>query len=178
MAWTRRPALAGLTMVLVAALAACGGGGGGADREPSGHAGAAKGSGAHAGRPDGRPRTVAGVRDAVRHVTRQTARSTRPHLVRTCASESRKVRHTGRSKGRTRTWYTTEKHQDCTKVRRGTETYTRVVRPERWCVRLDDVNGEPRTDDVWYRVRRDAYTKVDEADARAKVTVEPVARGC
>ncbi|MFJ8822811.1 hypothetical protein ACIREE_13615 [Streptomyces sp. NPDC102467] len=175
MSWKRRPVLAGLTMVLVTALAACGGG---SDKESSAQAGSAKGGGSYADQHEDRPVKVAGLRDSVRHVGRKTARSTRPHLVKKCATDTRKVKHTRRSKGRTKTWYATEKHQDCKKVRKGTETYTRVVRQERYCVRLDDVNGKPRKDDVWYRVRPATYSEVNGADDRAKVTFEPVAQGC
>ncbi|MGY0019846.1 hypothetical protein [Streptomyces sp. cg35] len=175
MSWKRRPALAGLTMMLVAALAACGGG---EDRQASAHGGTGKSESSHASGHENGPAEVVGLRDAVRHVTRRTATGTRPHLVKKCETDTRKVKHTRRSKGRTRTWYSTEKHQDCARVRRGTEKYTRVVRQERWCVRLDDVNGKSGKDDVWYRVRPATYQKVDGADPRAKVTIEPVAQGC
>ncbi|GAA2302769.1 hypothetical protein OKJ48_35645 [Streptomyces kunmingensis] len=175
MSWKRRPALAGLTMVLVTVLVACGGG---ADKGSSAHAGPAKGEDSSAAQREDRPVEIAGVRDSVRHVTRRTTKGTRPHLVKKCATDTRKVKHTRRSKGRTKTWYSTERHQDCKKVRKGTETYTRVVRQERWCVRLDDVNGKPAKDDVWYRVRPATYSEVNEADARAKVTFEPIEQGC
>ncbi|MFJ9038381.1 hypothetical protein ACIRF8_17530 [Streptomyces sp. NPDC102406] len=174
MSWKRRPALAGLTMVLVAVLAACGG----ADKGASAQAGPAKGDSSATERHGDRPVEVAGLRDFLRHVTRRTARGTRPHLVTKCEAETRKVKHTRRGRSRTTTWYTTEKHRECRKVRRGTETYTRVVRRERWCVRLDDVNGAPGKDDVWYRVRPATYSEVHGADARAKVSFEPVAQGC
>ncbi|MEV1019493.1 hypothetical protein [Streptomyces sp. NPDC050264] len=175
MSWKPRPALAGLTMVLVTVLAACGGS---SDKGASAQAGSAKGGSSYADQHEDKPVEVAGLRDSVRHVSRKTARSTRPHLVQKCATDTVKVKHIRRSKGRTKTWYTTSKHQECKKVRKGSETYTRVVRQERWCVRLDDVNGKPRKDDVWYRVRPATYSEVNQADARAKVTFEPVAQGC
>ncbi|MZD07995.1 hypothetical protein GTW43_23355 [Streptomyces sp. SID5785] len=170
----RRPAVAGLTMMLVAVLAACGGGSG-TDGGGTSHAGGTSDSG-HA-RPAGQA-AVSGLRDGVRHQPRRTAEGTRPHYVKKCGTATKRVRHTKRSKGRTRTWYTTRTVRDCDRVRRGTETYTRVVRPERWCVRLDDVGGRTSRDDVWYRVRPADYSRVHEAADHAKVTFEPLARGC
>ncbi|MFI6876816.1 hypothetical protein ACIBL6_25610 [Streptomyces sp. NPDC050400] len=172
----RRPALAGLTMMLVAALAACGGG---TDKAASSHGGKADSAyaGQHQDRQD-RDDKVSGVRDAVRHTTRKTAKGTRPHYVKKCETETRKVKHTQRKKGRTRTWYTTDRYRDCDKVRKGTETYTRVVRPERWCVRLDDLNGKKAKDDVWFRVAPAVYSKVNGADDRTRVTFEPISKGC
>lgn len=157
----RRISMAG-TALLLAALTACGGGsrgGHGASAQPT-------------------PQTVTGLRDTVRHVTRQTTRATRPHLVRTCTTKTREVRHsagsgTGR-KRRTRTWYTTDHYQDCRSVPHGTESYRRVVRPERWCVRLDDVNGDRKRNDVWYRVTHVDYDTADAADDHARLRFVPV----
>ncbi|MEV5608538.1 hypothetical protein [Streptomyces sp. NPDC052225] len=174
MSLKRRPALAGLTMVLVVALAACGGGN---DSGSSSAGGAAKGDSGYAQHKD-KDVKVTGLRDSVRHVTRRTRKASRPHYVKKCETESRRVRHTSRSKGRTRTWYTTESYRDCEKVRKGTETYTRVVRKERWCVRLDDVDGKPKRDDVWYRVSPATYSQVNGADDRAEVSVEWLSQGC
>ncbi|WP_338702344.1 hypothetical protein V2W30_33575 [Streptomyces sp. Q6] len=175
MSLKRRPALAGLTMVLVVALAACGGT---TDSGSSTGGTATADSGYAQDTSREKDVTITGVRDSLRHVTRKTRRATRPHFVKKCGTETRRVRHTKRVNGRTRTWYTTKTYRDCEKVRKGTEAYTRVVRKERWCVRLDDVNGKPRKDDVWYRVGPATYSEVNGADERAKVTFEPVAQGC
>ncbi|MBO1330902.1 hypothetical protein J3486_06465 [Streptomyces sp. VRA16 Mangrove soil] len=172
-------------MVLVAALAACGGG---SDGSGSVHGGGRAG-GSYAARQDERPTKVTGLRDTERHITRRTTRASRPHYVKKCETDTRKVKHTKRSKGRTRTWYTTTTERDCHKVRSGTETYTRVLRRERWCVRLDDVHRKPAKspensakstgkDNVWFRVPAAEYSKVHGADARAKVTIEPTGKGC
>ncbi|MCC5477062.1 hypothetical protein [Streptomyces barringtoniae] len=154
----KRLKAAGATAFLLAALAACGGGG---------HAG---------GSPS--PDPVHGLKDTTRHVSRQTTRATRPHLVKRCTTGTHQVRHSSRSGSgrhrRTRTWYTTERYQDCHKVRSGTETYRRETRPERWCVRLDDVNGNRRQDDVWYRVDRLDYNRVLDADDRTRVQFVPL----
>ncbi|MFJ9081884.1 hypothetical protein ACIRL3_05675 [Streptomyces sp. NPDC102384] len=171
----RRPTLAGLTMMLVVALAACGGGPQ-QDTSTSGHGGG-KDTGSHTVRQDDTDK-VTGVRDGVRHVTRRTTRSTRPHLVKKCRTDTRRVRHTKRSHGRTKTSYTTKKVRDCHKVRRGTEKYTRVLRAERWCVRLDDVNGKRSVDDQWFRVNSTVYGRVQGEDDRAKVTIQPLRKGC
>ncbi|WP_306316514.1 MULTISPECIES: hypothetical protein [unclassified Streptomyces] len=172
----RRPTLAGLTMLLVVALAACGGGPDKAASVDGG--GKAAGSGT-VQQPDDR---VTGVRDTVRHVARRTTRATRPHLVKKCGTETRKVRHTKRvkshHKSRKKTWYTTKKVRDCHKVRKGTEKYTRVLRSERWCVRLDAVGGKSGKNDQWYRVNSTTYGRVQGADDRAKVTIEPLRKGC
>ncbi|WP_425827417.1 hypothetical protein [Streptomyces fractus] len=167
----RRLTLAGLTMVLVVALAACGGG---TDKSASAHGGGSTDSRSVEQHDD----KVTGVRDGVRHVVRRTTRATRPHLVRKCDTDTRRVRHTKRSSGRTKTYYTTKKVRDCHKVRKGTERYTRVLRAERWCVRLDDVNGKRTVDDQWFRVNSTVYGRVQGEDDRAKVTIEPLRKGC
>ncbi|MEU9474473.1 hypothetical protein [Streptomyces sp. NPDC048191] len=155
----KRVRVAGVTAVLLALLAACGGGHDGDD-------------------------TVHGLKDTLRHVTRKTTPATRPHMVRNCTTRTHRVGHSSRSGSgshrRTRTWYTTERYQDCHRVRHGTETYRKEIRPERWCVRLDDVNGNRKKDDVWYRVDRTDYNRVLDADDHARVQFVPVfpATGC
>ncbi|MER6073635.1 hypothetical protein ABT187_33320 [Streptomyces sp. NPDC001817] len=41
-------------------------------------------------------------------------------------------------------------------MQQGTETHRKETSPERWCVRLEDVNGDQDQDqdNVWYRVDR------------------------
>ncbi|MFG3291368.1 hypothetical protein ACGF3G_21480 [Streptomyces sp. NPDC048179] len=126
--------------------------------------------------------TVHGLKDDVRHIAAKTTRATRPHLVRKCTTATRRVRHTSSSgsgsKRKTRTWYTTERYRSCTKVRSGTETYRRTVRAEQWCVELDDVNGDPKTDDVWYQVGRTVYDDARAADDHARLEFVPTREGC
>ncbi|MFF1258525.1 MULTISPECIES: hypothetical protein [unclassified Streptomyces] len=169
----QRPALAGLTLMLVAVLSACGGG---ADKG-DGHGGG-KGGGYSKPHSD----QVRGLYDAVRHLPRKTVKGTRAHMVKECDPATRKVKHTSRSgsgkRKTTRTWYTTERYKQCHKVRKGSETYTRVVRTERWCVRLDDVNGKRAKDDLWFRVSHATYSDVHGKDEHARVKFEPRARGC
>ncbi|MGW2489452.1 hypothetical protein ACWCV9_19865 [Streptomyces sp. NPDC001606] len=130
------------------------------------------------------PRPVTGLRDTIQHVSAQTTEATRPHLVKTCTTGTRRVSHsstTGTGSHRTtRTWYTTERYRDCRSVRHGTETYTRVLHPERWCVRLDAVDGDPADNDVWYRVGRGDYYLALAADYHARMKVTPLdsAPGC
>ncbi|MEU6663862.1 hypothetical protein [Streptomyces sp. NPDC046821] len=173
-----RSALAGLVVVLVACLGACSGSGGGQDH------GGAKGpgkSGSYA-QEQQNPDLVRGLYDADRHLPRKTARGTRPHMVKSCSPATRKVKHTSRrSSGKrktTRTWYTTDHYNKCRKVRKGSESYTRVVRPERWCVRLDDVNGKSAVDDRWFRVSPATYSEVHGQAEHARVKFEPRGTGC
>ncbi|MFF4364123.1 hypothetical protein [Streptomyces sp. NPDC001604] len=167
----RRLLAAGVTAVLVAALGACGSGGTGD--------GTQDGVGGHV-RPS--PETVSGLRDTVRHLSRKTVTDTRPHLVSKCTSATKQVRHTSRSGSgthrTTRVWYTTERYRSCRKVRQGTETYRRVVRPERWCVSLDDVNGVKAQDDVWYRVTREIYDRAQAAGRHTRMQFAPTGSGC
>lgn len=126
--------------------------------------------------------TVHGLRDTVRHVAAKTVRATRPHLVKKCASATRQVKHTARTGSgtskKTRTWYSTEHYQKCGKVRSGTETYTRVVRQERWCVSLNDVDGDTSRDAVWYQVTRATYNEAAAADRLDPLKFTPVTTGC
>ncbi|SFY48616.1 hypothetical protein [Streptomyces sp. F-1] len=124
------------------------------------------------------PETVTGLRDTVQHLTERTTPATRPHLITRCTTGTHRVRHTSRSGSgahrTTRTWYTTERHRDCHTIRSGTETYLRVLRPERWCVRLDDVDGDTGRDDVWYRVERSDYYTALAADDHARLEFVPL----
>lgn len=172
----KRLVVAGVTAFLIAGLGACSGDGDG------GHSGA--GSVSDRTQPDPSPTlvTVTGLRDQLRHVTAKTTRATRPHLVRKCTTDTHRVAHTSSSgtgkKRKTRTWYTTEHDRHCTKVRNGTETYNRLVRPERWCVSLDDVDRNKTRDDVWYEVDRTTYDEVGAVDGHAPVEFVPKDTGC
>lgn len=179
--FTKRSIVGGLTALLIGALSACGGGSGSDDSTRS-VSGAGQGSSSTSQKARPTPDTVTGLRDSVRHLARQTAKGTRPHTVTKCASASKEVRHTSSSgsgsKKKTRTWYTTEQYRKCSKVRSGTETYTRIVRTERWCVSLDDVGGDTAKDDVWYQVTRAVYDEVRTADDHARVEFAPAGTGC
>ncbi|MEH0420336.1 hypothetical protein [Streptomyces sp. B21-083] len=180
----KRLMVAGLTMLLMAGLGACGDGKDAprGDSSASGNNGSGSGKYDSAPQPTPEPTTVSGLRGTVRHITRKTAKATRPHLVKKCALTTEKVKHTSRtgtgSKKKTRTWYTTESSQKCTKVRSGTETYTRVVRQERWCVKLDDVNGDKAKDAVWYQVTHATYNEAAAADRLTLLKFTPRSTGC
>ncbi|MFE7311830.1 hypothetical protein ACFU7T_01755 [Streptomyces sp. NPDC057555] len=156
---------AGLMACLMAGLSACGGG----QAVGSGNAG-----------PGMAPQrdTVSGLRSGVRHLTRQTTLASRPHWVTTCTPGTRRVKHTQRSGRSKKTWYTTEHYRDCHRTARGRETYRRVVRPERWCVLLDDVNGDRRKDGVWFTVTSDTYHQALDAGDHARLRFTPTATGC
>ncbi|MDQ0934238.1 hypothetical protein [Streptomyces turgidiscabies] len=162
----KRLMVAGISMILMATLGACGGGGGGGNPTAVG-----SGSGDRSA-PDPTPTTdtVTGLRDAVRHITRKTARATRPHLVQKCTTTKSPTGSKG-SKG-------SKSSRKCSSVHKGTETYTRVVRQERWCVSLNDVNGDTAKDAVWYEVTHATYTQITAANRLAKVKFTPEATGC
>ncbi|WP_329366141.1 hypothetical protein [Streptomyces sp. NBC_01483] len=181
----RRLIVAAATAVLMAGLGACGGEGGG-----GGTGGEDPGAVTDVGRSDTgtvrqaapSPDTVSGLRDSVRHLAKKTTKATRPHLVKKCTSATRRVRHTERTgtgtRRTTRTWYTTERYRTCKKVRSGTETYTRTVRSQRWCVSLDNVDGDTAKDDVWYQVARATYDEARGADEHTRMEFTPTATGC
>ncbi|MET7473543.1 hypothetical protein ABZT17_04135 [Streptomyces sp. NPDC005648] len=170
---TKRLMVAGLAAVLMAGLGACGGG-------DSGSGAVTHGGGSGQAQPS--PETVSGLRDTVRHLDRKTVMDTRAHLVRKCTTATERVRHTSSSGSgthrKTRAWYTTEHHRSCKKVRQGTERYRRVVRAERWCVSLDDVNGAKARDGVWYQVSRAAYDQARAADEHSRIEFTPRGSGC
>ncbi|WP_406439101.1 hypothetical protein OHB00_29415 [Streptomyces sp. NBC_00631] len=182
----KRLLVSGAIAILIGTLGACSGGGDSVDngvshgQDDTGTATAREtGSGGASSAQDD---TVRGLKDTVRHVTAKTTRATRPRLVRRCSSTTHRVRHTSSSgtgsRRRTRTWYTTERYRSCTKVRSGTEIYRKTVRTEKWCVELDDVNGDERRDDVWYQVSSSVYGDARTADDHARLEFAPVAEGC
>ncbi|MGW2830336.1 hypothetical protein [Streptomyces sp. NPDC001286] len=176
---TRRLMVAGATAMLIAGLAACGGGQSGAE-PPSGTITYSSDSSARETTP--RSDSVSGLRDTVRHLSVRTVKATRPHMVKKCTSSTRRVRHTASSgtgtKRKTRTWYTTERTRTCKNVRTGTETYRRVVRPERWCVRLDDVGGDKTKDDIWFRVSSATYHQALAAKEHTRLEFVPQGSAC
>ncbi|MGW3917530.1 hypothetical protein ACWEBX_39590 [Streptomyces sp. NPDC005070] len=183
----KRLATAAVTAVLIAGLGACGGGGDSHDEGSDYSVDVGQDTGGVAGEPQPDTATTAdtsvfGLRDEVRHRAARTTRATRPHMTKKCTTTTRRVRHTtstgSGTKRRTRTWYSTEHAKTCKKVRSGTETYTRVVRPERWCVSLDDVGGDKGRDDVWYQVTRTAYDEALAADQHKRVDFTPKDSGC
>ncbi|MET8329280.1 hypothetical protein [Streptomyces sp. NPDC005181] len=179
-----RPVLA--AVLLAALLTACGspavptGAGSSAmPTSPGSSAGSGVGDGTVPSPPD---RTVSGLRDDTRHVTRKTTTGTRPRMVKRCTPRVRKVKHTSTSgtgrRKRTRTWYTNDSYQDCKKVQQGTTSYTRVVRQARWCVELDNVGGNSTEDDIWYEVESAVYHRATELKEGAKLSFTPLRRGC
>ncbi|MEV7688958.1 hypothetical protein ACFW1F_20450 [Streptomyces bungoensis] len=126
------------------------------------------------------PDPVSGLKDDLRHIPRKTVPATRPHMVKECTTDSVRVSHSSStgsgSHRRTRRWYTTERRQNCHKVQHGTEAYRREIRPERWCVRLDDVDGDHDRDNVWYRVDRRDYSRVQFARYHTSVKFVPASQ--
>lgn len=52
----------------------------------------------------------------------------------------------------------------------GTKTETiKPAKPARWCVELDNVNGDKDRDDVWFEVSSGTYNKWDDEDEGVKV---------
>ncbi|BAC67815.1 hypothetical protein SM007_28620 [Streptomyces avermitilis] len=186
--FSKRLIAAAATAVVIAGLGACGSetgngsGSGGADLGSSwsDDAGRSGQDAAPHARPD--TDTVRGLRDSVRHLSRKTAKATRPHLVNKCTPATRRAKHTQQrgtgTRKKTRTWYTTEHYQDCKKVRNGTETYTRTVRPQQWCVRLDDVDGDTSQDDRWYQVTRTTYDEALTMAEHTRIEFTPAGTGC
>ncbi|MFG2939668.1 hypothetical protein [Streptomyces sp. NPDC048282] len=180
----KRLVMSGVVAILIGALGACSSGGdesGFDDGVTYGQDDTGTGT-TTSGTAPTEDDTVHGLKDGVRHIAAKTARATRPRLVRKCTTATRRVRHTSSSgsgsKRKTRTWYTTERYRSCAKVRSGTETYRRTLRAEEWCVRLDDVNGDPKTDDVWYQVGRTVYDDARAADDHARLEFVPAHEGC
>ncbi|MGY4982779.1 hypothetical protein ACWCYL_37505 [Streptomyces sp. 900105755] len=179
----KRLIVGGAIAILIGTLGACSGGGSG-NGEGNGNATGAvsvSGSGT-AGAASAEEDTVHGLKDTVRHVTAKTTRATRPHLVKKCSTATRRERHSSSSgtgsRRKTRTWYTTERYRSCTTVRSGTETYRKTVRTEKWCVELDDVNGDRRRDDVWYQVSSSVYGDAVAAADHARLEFTAVREGC
>ncbi|WP_406429117.1 hypothetical protein [Streptomyces sp. NBC_01589] len=176
-----RPVLA--AVLLAALLTACGGSDGpsspGSHAVPTGPAGSGVVDGTVPSPPD---RTVSGLRDDIRHITRKTTTGTRPRMVKRCTSRVRRVKHTSTSgtgrRKRTRIWYTDDSYKDCKKVQQGTTRYTRVVRRARWCVELDNVGGNSTADDVWYEVESDVYRRATQLKEGAKLSFTPLRKGC
>ncbi|MGW2932121.1 hypothetical protein ACWDA7_09675 [Streptomyces sp. NPDC001156] len=173
----QRLMVAGVMAFLIFGLGACGAG-----TDATGNVGQPSRIDTKATRVAEPDTDVFGLRHSVRHLSAKTVRATRPRLVKKCSSATRRIRHSARTgtgkRKTTRTWYTTERYQDCKRVGSGTETYTRVVRAERWCVSLDDVNGDTSKDDVWYQVTGATYSKALGTDENTRMKFTPTGTGC
>ncbi|MET9901687.1 hypothetical protein [Streptomyces sp. NPDC006446] len=178
---------AAVTAVLIAGLGACGREGDSRDEgtDYSVDVDQDSGSVAEEPQPDADTTTdasVFGLRDEVRHLAAKTTRATRPHMTKKCSTTTRRVKHTtstgSGTKRRTRTWYSTEQSKTCKQVRSGTETYRRVVRPEKWCVSVDNLGGDAKQDDVWYRVSKTTYDAAIGTDRHARMDFTPKDSGC
>ncbi|MFD3422641.1 hypothetical protein [Streptomyces decoyicus] len=125
---------------------------------------------------------VSGLRDDVRHIHEKAQPATRPHMISVCTTRPKRTPHTATTRvggvTKTRRWVTIETARDCRMKQRGTETYMRVVRTERWCVELDDVGGNRRRDDVWFRVDPHAYAQALDVNEGEKIAITPRADGC
>ncbi|MER5596622.1 hypothetical protein [Streptomyces sp. NPDC002265] len=183
----KRLAAAAVTAVLIAGLGACSRGSDVHDdgTDYSVDVGQDSGSVAEEPQPDAATTADAGVfglRDEIRHRAARTTRATRPHMTKKCTTTTRRVKHTtstgSGTKRHTRTWYSTEQAKTCKQVRSGTETYTRIVRPEQWCVSLDDVGGDTTQDDVWYQVSRTTYNTAIATDEHTRMDFTPMGSGC
>ncbi|QNJ57691.1 hypothetical protein SEA_KEANU_86 [Streptomyces phage Keanu] len=135
------------------------------------------------------PAKASGLRDDVKHV-KATKAVTKP-ATRTvvdyrndCQTKFRTVTKSSGTGTSRRTWTEQEPYQDCTKVRVGThqESYTKTVKaakPAKWCVELDDVNGDKDADDQWFRVSSGVYADQAAKNEGAKVTdMEYQHKGC
>ncbi|MFF3614836.1 hypothetical protein [Streptomyces sp. NPDC002580] len=180
---SKRLMVAAVTAVLIAGLGACGQGDD-TDAAPTRSTGVGQGggSGSEPGPDKTADATVFGLRDQMRHLSAKTTRATRPHTVKKCSTSTRRVKHTkstgSGTRRKTRTWYSTERVKSCRWVHKGTETYKRVVRPEQWCVSLDNVGGDAAKDDVWYQVRRTTYDEAIGKDEHTRMEFTPKHTGC
>lgn len=104
---------------------------------------------------------VDGVQDDTRHRAAVTQRVQVQDTSRQCASYKN---------GKCTSWRT---------VNTGSHWETRTVRPERWCVELDNVNGDRGRDDVWFTVSFGTYNDATDRDEGDQVTDMPYQReGC
>lgn len=107
------------------------------------------------------PSEVTGTRDDVRKVAAVKEKS---HQERTSKREC-----TRRVNGSCKSYKT---------VKGWKKVIDRHAKPARYCVELDDVNGDAGKDDVWYTVRQDDYTKALFRAEDAGLKFTPLHEGC
>lgn len=106
------------------------------------------------------PDPVRGNRDDIKHVEQKTEKVKEKRYKRECT-----MRVKGICKRRSR-------------VYKGTVTVTKVVRPERWCVELDNAYGRSTSDDVWFTVSQGTYLKAASLDEGDRMKFTPLHQGC
>ncbi|MFI1225986.1 hypothetical protein ACH4UK_28285 [Streptomyces sp. NPDC020884] len=63
-------------------------------------------------------------------------------------------------------------------MQKGTESYDRVTRQPRWCVELDDVDGDATRDDVWFEVDSSTHSTAADTKEGRKLSFTPLRTGC
>lgn len=107
-------------------------------------------------------KSVWGHRDDIRHVERVTKKDKVKKYDSKCLRMSRAERR--------------RKNITCKKP--WFETVVKTVRPEAWCVELDDVNGSAKDDDVWYTTTRVVYLKAASLSEGDTIKFLPLHGGC
>lgn len=110
---------------------------------------------------DDGPSEVSGIRDDVRKVSAVKEKS---HQERTSSTKcTRRVKGKCKSSETTKGWK---------------KVVDRHAKPARYCVELDDVNGDAGKDDVWYTVGQTDYNKASLKDEGDAVKFTPLHSGC
>lgn len=112
---------------------------------------------------------VSGLRDDVKFVGGSYKTKTRPTYKTECKLKTRNKMVNGKNQ--------VETYNDCNKVKNGTETY-QDFDPTKWCVELDNLNGDTADDDRWFTVSQGAYDAASEAAEGSQIKFEYVRQGC
>jgi len=80
----------------------------------------------------------------------------------------------------TRTCTTSKGVTKCRKVKTGTRPETKNVlkKAEKWCVELDNVNGDQSADDRWFKVDAGTHQLASEMVEGTSIKFTPLAEGC
>lgn len=66
----------------------------------------------------------------------------------------------------------------CKDVKVGTRQEAYQVKPPKWCVELDAVNGEATKNDQWFQVDYGTYQLAGEMTEGTRINFTPLAEGC
>lgn len=121
---------------------------------------------------------VEGRLDDLRHLPAKTDRVKVPTYNTSCRTVTRTQTRTTYVNGKSSTRTVTVPVTECTKTKSGIKWASVEVRPETWCIELDNVNGKKDADDRWFRVNLDDYDAAREINHGSVIRFPYRSKGC
>lgn len=121
---------------------------------------------------------VKGKLDDLRHRPAKTGPVQVPTYTQKCRTTTQTRTTTTFVNGKTRTSTKVVPVTKCNRTKSGVKTVTQVIRPEKWCIELDNVNGKKNADDRWYSVKSSDYATARDFNEGDVIRFPYLSKGC